>query len=255
MPDVWLPAAATLFLWWFATGAILYLDGLPRRTHGWTLGCATLLLAASLLGLVRTRGDDGAAAAYAAFVCALGVWSWQELAFLLGAVTGPRCVACPPGVTLWQRAGLALQTVAYHELALVLLALAVIVCVGDGANRVGWWTFAALWAMRQSAKLNLLFGVRNLGEALLPAHLSYLASYFRRAPANWLWPLSIAANTVAAAWVWSSALDAAPGSTTAVGGALVGTLLLLGLVEHLLLVVPVPVEALWRWGLRSRSVA
>ena len=33
--------------------------------------------------------------------------------------------------------------------------------------------------MRQSAKLNLFLGVRNLGVEFLPQHLRYLQSFFR----------------------------------------------------------------------------
>ncbi len=38
-----------------------------------------------------------------------------------------------------------------------------------------------LWAMRQSAKLNLFLGVRNLSDELLPPHLRYLADVLRAA--------------------------------------------------------------------------
>ena len=34
--------------------------------------------------------------------------------------------------------------------------------------------------MRQSAKLNVFLGVRNLSEEFLPQHLHYLQSYFTR---------------------------------------------------------------------------
>jgi putative photosynthetic complex assembly protein 2 len=253
MSELWLPIATTLSLWWFATGAILYLDGLPRRTFAWTFRGATVLLGLALWGLVHTRHDLSAAGAYCAFCCALLVWAWQEVAFLLGMVTGPRQVACPAAAHGWHRAWLALQTVAYHELALILLAIAVWACVGDGANRVGWWTYLALWLMRQSAKLNVLLGVRNLGESMLPHHLAYLATYFRRAAANWLWPLSIVLTSAAAVWVWSMAIGTpAEAAGAAAGHALVATLIVLGVLEHLFLVLPLPLDALWRWGLASR---
>ena len=54
------------------------------------------------------------------------------------------------------------------------------------ANQFGTWTFLSLWGMRLSAKLNVFLGVRNLGEKFLPAHISYLTSYMRRRPMNWL---------------------------------------------------------------------
>jgi putative photosynthetic complex assembly protein 2 len=253
MSDLWLPVAYTLFVWWFSTGAILYLDGLPRHTFAWTLRGATVVLGAALWALAHTRNDTSVAGAYCAFTCALLVWAWQEIAFLLGAVTGPRRTACPPGATGWRRAGFALQAVLYHELALIVLAIAVLACVADGANRVGWWTYLLLWAMRQSAKLNVFLGVRNLGENFLPEHLRYLTSYFQRRPMNVLFPFSVTATTAAAAWVWwqAPARDGSPFDTTAL--VLAGTLLALGALEHWLLVLPLPTEALWRWGLRSRQ--
>ncbi len=37
----------TVFLWWFSTGAILWLDRLPRATHRWSLAAATAVAAAA----------------------------------------------------------------------------------------------------------------------------------------------------------------------------------------------------------------
>lgn len=250
-PLVW-PLLYVLALWWLSTGLIVYLDGLPPRTFPTTMAWAGAMLAAALWGLVHTRGDAGPTGAYCAFTCALLVWAWQELAFLLGIVTGPHRQPCPPGLRGWARTRLALGTVLHHELALVALALAVWLAVGDGANRVGWWTYCALWAMRQSAKLNLFLGARNLSEAFLPAHLKYLHSYFRRAPMNPLLPFSLLAIGAAAGLVWRQQL--APAAPEQAGLALVGTLLALGALEHALLVLPLPPEALWRWGLKSHQV-
>jgi len=245
----------TLFAWWFSTGAILYLDGLPKHTFRHTMGWTTVLLGGALWGLVHTRGDTSVAGAYCAFTCALLVWAWQEVAFLLGWVTGPRRTACPLGAQGWRRFGFALQAVLYHEFALIVLAIAVWACVGDGANRTGWWTFLALWGMRQSAKLNVFLGVRNLGENFLPDHLAYLKSYFQRRPMNVLFPFSVTVATATAVAVWWSLLEAGSpyAGGAAVGLALVGSLLALGALEHWLLVLPLPTEALWRWGLRSHA--
>ena len=52
------PALYTLLLWWFSTGVILYLNGLPRATHKWTMGAATVLLGISLLGVAVTASDS-----------------------------------------------------------------------------------------------------------------------------------------------------------------------------------------------------
>ena len=32
-----LPVLYALFVWWFSTGLIIYLDGLPRSTYRWTM--------------------------------------------------------------------------------------------------------------------------------------------------------------------------------------------------------------------------
>ncbi len=118
-------------------------------------------------------------------------------------------------------------------------------------NQVGLATFAVLWVMRISAKLNVFLGVRNLSIELLPPHLMYLASYFRRRAMNLLFPLSITASTVVAAWMVNDAFDAPAGSAFAVGRMLVSTLLLLGILEHWLLVMPFQVSVLWRWAMRE----
>jgi putative photosynthetic complex assembly protein 2 len=251
MADLALPVLYTLFAWWFSTGVILYLDGLPPRTFPFTLQCATVLLGAALWALVHTRNDTSVAGAYCAFTCALLVWAWQEIAFLLGVVTGPRRSACPQGATGWRRTGYAIQAVLYHELALIVLAIAVVACVGPGANRVGLWTFMTLWVMRQSAKINIFLGVRNLGENFLPPHIAYLKTYFRRAPMNVLFPFSVTLATGAAILVWMHLFSGVPGPFETAGIALVGTMLALGALEHWLLVLPLPTEALWRWGMRS----
>jgi putative photosynthetic complex assembly protein 2 len=167
----------------------------------------------------------------------------------------PAARDCPLGAQGWRRFGFALQAVLYHELALIVLAIAVWACVGDGANRTGWWTFLALWGMRQSAKLNVFLGVRNLGENFLPDHLAYLKTYFQRRPMNVLFPFSVTISTATAVAVWWSLLEAGSphAGGAAVGLALVGSLLALGALEHWLLVLPLPTEALWRWGLRSHA--
>jgi putative photosynthetic complex assembly protein 2 len=247
------PLLYTLALWWLSTGLILYLNGLPRRTFGASMAGFSALLVLALWGLAHTRDDAGPTGAYCAFTCALLVWAWQELAFLLGIVTGPHRQPCPSGARGWQRTRLAFNTVAHHELGLVLLAVAVWLAVGDGANRIGWWTFVALWAMRQSAKLNLFLGVRNLSENFLPAHLKYLHSYFRQRAMNALLPLSLLLIGAAAWRVWQQVLALPDGAPSQAGLALLGTLLALGALEHVLLVLPFNPERLWQWGLAQRG--
>ena len=249
------PVLFTLFVWWFSTGLILYLDGLPRRTFPVTLAVATGLLLLALLGLYATRDDTRITGAYLAFACGVVVWAWQEIAFLLGIVTGSRRLPCPPGAGGWTRFRHALAAVLHHELALVVLFVAVLAATWGGSNPVGLWTYVILWVMRQSAKLNVFLGVRNLNESFLPPHLAYLQTYFRRAPGNALFPLSVIGATIVAALLWHGALADGADAFDVAALTFAATLLSLAVLEHWFLVLPLPSEQLWSWGLRSRRYA
>jgi putative photosynthetic complex assembly protein 2 len=250
-----LPLLYTLFVWWFSTGVILFLNGMPSWTFKWTMLGTTVVLVAALIGLAATRDDTRIAGAYLAFTCGVLVWAWQEVAFLLGYVTGPRRTPCPVASSGWGRAGHALMAVLHHELALVVLGGAVLAVTWGGDNPTGLWTFMILWVMRQSAKLNVFLGVRNLNEGFLPAHLKYLQTYFTRRAMNGLFPVSVIASTIVAVLIWQAAgaVDSSAFDTTALTFA--ATLLTLAVLEHWFLVLPLPFEALWSWGLKSREMA
>ncbi len=248
-----LPALYAVFIWWFSTGLILHLDGLRRETFRTSMAGATVVLLAALSGLWWVADDASVAGAYLGFTCALLAWGWIELAFLTGWVTGPRRGPLPKGLSGRARARAALEAVLWHELAILALGGAILALSWGGANPVGLWTFLVLWVMRSSAKLNVFLGVRNLGEAFLPEHLRYLQTYFARRPMNPLLPFAVILSTLACALILGAAAGAEPGR--AVGLTLVGALLALAVVEHMFMVLPIPAEALWRWGLRSREPA
>lgn len=255
MASFFLPFLFTVFVWWFSTGVILYLDGLPRPTHKWTFAGATVVCALGFVGIAASAQETTVASAYCGFTCALLVWAWQEVAFLLGYVTGPRRVACDTSATGWRRVWNALQTVLHHEVALLLLAAMVFGLSWKQPNQTGWWTFAVLWAMRQSAKLNVFLGVRNLGENFLPPHLQYLKSYFTRKTMNPLLPISVIAAALIVVPIWQAASVVGASGFEVTSLALVGSLLSLAILEHLLLVLPLPSEALWKFALRSHDEA
>jgi putative photosynthetic complex assembly protein 2 len=104
MSQYLLPAAFTLFVWWFSTGVILYLGRLPSWTFKWTMLKSTLLLGFALVGLSISASSATVSSAYCAFTCALLIWGWQEIAFLLGYVTGTRRSECPEDSHGWKRA-------------------------------------------------------------------------------------------------------------------------------------------------------
>jgi putative photosynthetic complex assembly protein 2 len=242
-----------LFAWWSSTGAILWLDRLPRRTFPWSFAIVSVLALLALSGLASSRNEEGPAAAWLAFACGLAIWGWNETAFLLGYLTGPRGEPSPPGTSTGRRFLHAVQAILWHELALLASGAAILAVTADGSNRTGLWVFVLLWLMRTSAKLNLHLGVPNPGDALLPDHLRHLASFFSRRTMNPLFPVSITLATLGLAWLTGRAVEAPAGSLEATAFTLLATLSALGLLEHWLMVLPVPETALWGWALGGRD--
>ena len=254
MSAPWVPVIATLFIWWFATGVVLMLDGLPRRSFRWSLLLSGVLAIFGLWLVARTAADTSTLGAYLAFGSALLLWGWLELSFLTGLITGPRKVAAEPGCSEGRRFMQAAAAILYHELALLAGLGLMIVLTWEQANAVAAWTFAVLWSMRLSAKLNLFLGVRNLSEEFLPQHLAYLRGYFRRRRMNWLLPVSLVAAAIPVAGLAQAAMAAQPGSFDATQLTLIATLLVLGMLEHVFMVLPFSASALWRWGMGKGHV-
>lgn len=254
MANALVPMLFGVLVWWLSTGLALWVVGLAgRRPHGAAAG--TCLGFAVSLGLLAWSASDASpAGAYLAFTAAIAVWGTHEVAFLAGWITGPWRAPCPAGASRLARTGYAIAAIPWHELALVAAGAAILAVTWNGPNQAGPWTFLVLFAMRISAKLNVFLGVPNLTESFLPAHLAYLKSFFGQRPMNALFPISITLATAAlfaAAGEASAALD--PGRSAA--WSLVATLVGLGLLEHWFLVLPLPVEALWSWGLAGRDDA
>lgn len=250
---LWLPALFTIFIWWFTTGVVLLLNGLAKTTFRWSVLISSVLALGALVGLAHTANQTTVAGAYCAFTCALLVWGWHELTFLTGWLTGPRIDAGTPGATGWLRFSQAVAAILWHELAIIASGLGIMAITWDGANQVGNWTFLVLWLMRTSAKLNLFLGVRNLSEEFLPPHLAYMSSHFRRRPMNLLFPFVMVLASAALALLVARAIDSTTSVAAATGLTLVSTMLAMAIVEHWLLVLPIPSTALWRWALRQRQ--
>lgn len=250
MSDYFPPVVFAAALWWLTTGLLLYLDRLPRRTFPISLIAASVVLFFALYGVRTTSADTSVAGAYFAFVCSVLVWGWLEMTFLMGFITGPRRHASSARSAGWLRFSHAVQAILYHELAIIVAAVVLFALTLTQPNQLAFWTFAGLWLMRLSAKLNLFLGVPNLGEQLLPEHLRYLGTYFRRRSMNPLFPLSVSAGTVATVYVAQLAFGGVSEFEVA-GFSLLAALLALGVLEHWFLVVPLPTEALWKWTLHA----
>jgi putative photosynthetic complex assembly protein 2 len=248
-----LPALYALFVWWFSTGIIIYLDGLPQRTFRWSMIGATVVLVVSIYGLAASAGDATTSGAYAAFSYGLLAWGWQEISFYMGFVTGSRRAPCVEGCAGWRHFGHAIQTSLYHELAIIACAAIVVAITWNAPNQIGMWTFMVLWWMHQSAKLNVFLGVRNLNEEFLPEHLQFLKSFLTKRPMNLLFPVSVTISTVIAALLFERALDPNTAEFAQTGFTFLATMMVLAILEHWFLVLPLPAAALWKWGLRSRA--
>jgi putative photosynthetic complex assembly protein 2 len=258
MTNPWAAALVTLFLWWFSTGAILWRVRHADRSGGIAHAASVLLglplLAAGIWGLGVSLDDATANGTYIAFLSALGVWGWIELAFLSGVITGPNTDPCPPFARGWDRFSRAALTLVWHE-ALLIAALSLLAYAAwNAANPFGLYTFALLFFARASAKLNLFLGVPRINVEFLPRPLAHLASHFRHARMNWLFPLSITGLTFATA-CWLERAIAAPTEAALTGHILLAALTALALLEHWFMVLPLPDQKLWRWMLPASPAA
>ncbi|MBS3996328.1 MAG: DUF3623 family protein, partial [Hydrogenophaga sp.] len=106
MTSPWIAALMAVFLWWFATGAILIVVRLCERRGAAARRRAVLMalpvLALGIWGYETTLGQTGTGAACGAFLAALAIWGWIELSFLTGAITGPNQRPCPAHIVGWE---------------------------------------------------------------------------------------------------------------------------------------------------------
>ena len=245
------PPLYAAFIWWFSTGAVLLLVGRAGRFDILRIVSAASLLIASLSGLTLTANDTGVGGAYAAFTCTILLWGAQEIAFLAGWLTGPRPRPCPAGVRSWLRLKLALQAILYHELALLACGAAVVALTWNGSNQIGLWTFAALWVLRQSAKINLFLGVPVTNDELMPDAVRFLKTFFARKPVGAFFPVSVTLATAVLVIMVQRIVEVAATPFDVVGLTLVSTLFALGVVEHWFMLLPLPAITLWGWGMRA----
>ncbi|MFM8480212.1 MAG: putative photosynthetic complex assembly protein PuhE [Gammaproteobacteria bacterium] len=248
------PLLLTLALWWGSTAVIARLIGHTPHTYPRLLLLATLLGFAGLLLLVGLRDTTSVAAAVGALVGAIAVWGWIEVTFLTGKVTGPLPGHSADDEGLLRRAGRAFTAILWHEILIALtVAVAAVLLLGR-ENDLALLVLLLLWLMRSSAKLNLFLGVRNLGEGFFPPHLRHLLDFMRHRAMNALMPISLLAGT-AIAWHFGAASLSAASAYEATASTILSTLAALAVFEHLLMVLPLPAESLWRWSLANRRAA
>lgn len=242
-------------LWFVSTGAIIWLDNLPRRTFRWSMAGAGAVALGGLVAVVASASDASASGAYLAFAAATAIWGWHEMSFLMGYVAGPNRSPETPGLTGWARFKSASATLIHHEVALVATGALLYALVWNQPNRLAADAFALLYLMRLSTKLNIFLGVPNLSTDIMPAHLAYLKSYFRSARMNALFPIS----AIASAWLcwvlWAQGTAAPIGSGGAASAMMLFTLAAVALLEHFFIMLPLRDSALWRWAHTNKAEA
>jgi putative photosynthetic complex assembly protein 2 len=230
--------ALVVLVWAASTALIFFLDSLPQRTFKWSMTAATLLLALSFCGIWAWRNDTSTSAIIASFTASMLVWGWMEMSLYMGYVTGPRKQSCPHGCHGTKHFGHAVAVNLWHELAII--AGAAILWSLD--NQMALWTYVMLWLMHLSARLNVFLGVRNVSAEFVPEHMAVLRSFLRKKNMNPLFPLSCTALVALTIWLaFNSGSENLPYTIAA-------TLAVIGLLEHILLMLPLPVERLWHWS-------
>ncbi|MEM8870413.1 MAG: putative photosynthetic complex assembly protein PuhE [Pseudomonadota bacterium] len=252
---IWAAAAYAVFLWWFSTGAILYVvSRAEREGRDGYVGAVVLAIPVLMLGCIgvaMSLADTGLKGAFMGFTCALLIWGWFEMAFLAGIITGPNTYPTPQDTKGWERFIRAWGAIAYSEMALVCTAILMTLLSLGAANQIALWTFLVLFFARIFAKLNLYFGVPNINDEFLPGPVRHLTTHFRRAPMNTFFPISVTAVTLAlAAWI-ALAIVSPAGGGAQIGFVLLAALTALALFEHWMMILPLPDAALWRWMLPS----
>jgi putative photosynthetic complex assembly protein 2 len=249
------PVLYAILVWWLGTGIILYLDGLPRRTFGRSMQVATVVASVAVVGVIVSADSNSVAAAYISFTGGLLIWAWLEMGFLMGFITGPRRTRCTAPDHGFERTKQAIQTILHYELAIIAVGALLIFVTWGRENQIGTWTFFLLFAMRLSAKLNVFMGVRNLSEEFLPAHLKYLASYFTKKNMNPFFPFSMAASVIVFYLLIEGLGHADATAFENTAHAFLAALMGLAILEHIFMVMPMPLTALWGWSLRGRDDA
>lgn len=242
-----------ILVWFVSTGLIAWAANRPRRTFGISLVLGGACGIAGLAAILASSASTAPWAAYTSFAGALAIWGWHELSFLTGAVMGPRRGPASDAQQPWQRFAEGTAAIIHHELALAATLVLLAVLTWSAPNRTGTEAFALLFILRLSTKLNLHVGVPNFSDELLPPHLTYLKTYFRRRPFGLTLAVSILGTIALAAWLGWRAAGLAPGTGAATAGSLLFTLAALGALEHIFIALPFRDGALWRWAVSAQS--
>jgi putative photosynthetic complex assembly protein 2 len=246
-----MPFLVVTLLWFISTGLVAMMNHRRRQSFGRSMLIASMCALSGLLLIAVTSQSTEMWAAYAAFVGGLLIWSWHEISFLTGAVVGSHRDPCPAQARGWQRCSMATMALIHHEIALVMTAGLLMALAAVTANPTGAYTFTLLLLFRLSSKLNIYWGVPNMSDELLPAHMAYLKSYFGPKRLSPILLISTLAILALATWFAVAAI-VAPQTHLSVQAWLLCCLCLLAALEHFFLAIPFRDSALWNWALSAK---
>jgi putative photosynthetic complex assembly protein 2 len=252
LETIWLPIVVTVLAWWLSTGFLLILVRLPKLSYTPSLIALGGVALGGIWGVWTSAQSATLANVYSGFFCALAIWGWHEASFLMGKITGPRPLPCPAGATGLARFGYATAALIYHEIALFVTLLGLGLLTMGAPNQIAFWTFAALFFLRLSAKFNIFLGVPNMTDEFFPDHLEHLKSYLRKRPGNALMPVSLLTSTGVCFWLIVQMGQLEAGSPIATTFAILTTLIVLGALEHGFMMIPFSDAAIWRWAMPAR---
>jgi len=243
-----LPLIFAVFLWWFSTVTIMAVYGRSPLLMRLAFAGSTLGALVALVVLIALRDSTDMLAVYASVTCGVVIWGWLVSGYYLGFVTGPRPL---PEKIVWHhslavRFRVALSSLIYHELLALACAIVLAVATWNYPNRWGLWIYLAMWIMHSSAKLNVFLGVRNFRLDLLPNEFQHLDNLLSRRTSNIYFPVSIVVSSGVALVMFYRALTPGITAETEVGLILVATMIALGILEHALLMLPLPATLLNR---------
>lgn len=235
----------TLVAWWVGTGAVFLAARGGLRRRRWAFVGAVILLGVALAAVPVLGAYQGLSGTLLALLSGFTAWAWVELSFYTGFITGPSVAEPDPDASLAERFRYALAACLWHELLIPILGAVLLLLSFSGGNPWAFRIYITFWLLHEAARINVLIGVPHPFAELLPDHLSHLRPYTVARKAGWPIWLTLVAHTVAAVVLLFVALDAATAGAR-LGWLVLGALVSLGWLENLVLMLPIPLERLWR---------
>ena len=240
-----LPVIYTIFLWWFSTGIIFIVYRRSRKFVQWSFVVGTMALVVAFIGIWFTRSLNHPRDIYLAVTCGIVVWAWQVAGYYLGFITGPHSKHYLVDDEGWERNlinrfRLALHFSMYHEILAAATCVLIAALTWSSANRWALWMYLALWLMHISARLNVFLGVRNFRIELLPKQMHYIGGLLGKRPVNALFPFSVIILSSVALLLFHQGIQLDASSAHIAGFISIGTMMILGIIEHVMLILPIP---------------